>query len=380
MFNNYSRGTPMKYLILALLLFSAPVFATGNHKKCPDGYTGTYPNCVKPQPPTKDPNWWQENHNENTNSNAQGQGQAQGQHQGQTATGGTGVGVGVGGQGGRGGNGGAGGSVGDTSSSSVSHGGSSRSNATGGTSSSTATGGLSSSTVGDTNATGGYSGGNRLNNDSQSNSGASANGVVNVDTSDRSVTNVAGSRTNINTFIPGDLPSNAMTISPGAYITTAGDTDCGVLQTKIQVPVYQWNKKGTKKRQVGYDEDLAPVFDSNGVQIDYQTVYTGNGGYYLRGSHVTYVLSTQGGSNSSQLGLQGGGGGGYGGLSYGSGNSYSQGGAKIIIRSCIASRHEPKPVAPRTARRVATPRRKAKARRPAPVACVPRAARVCPAR
>ena len=378
MFNNYSRGNPMKYLILALLFFTAPAFAT----RCTNGATN-YPKCDNnkpPEPPTKDPNWWQENHNENTNSNTQGQGQAQGQHQGQTATGGTGVGIGVGGQGGRGGNGGAGGSVGDTSSSSVSHGGNSRSNATGGTSSSTATGGLSSSTVGDTTATGGYSGGNRLNNDSQSNSGASANGVVSVDTSDRSVTNVAGSRTNVNTFIPGDLPTNAMTIAPGAYITVAGDTQCGVLQAKIQVPVYQWNKRGTKKVIVGYDEDLAPVFDSNGTQIDYQTVYTGDGGYYMRGSQVTYVLTTKGSSNSAQLGLQGYAAGGGGGLSAGSGRSYSEGGAKMIIRSCIAYKVSPKPVAPRPARRAATPRRKSKARRPAPVACVPRAARVCPAR
>ena len=362
----------MKYLILLLMLFASPAFAT----YCTNGATN-YPKCDNnkpPEPPTKDPNWWQENHNENTNSNTQGQGQAQGQHQGQTATGGTGVGIGVGGQGGRGGNGGAGGSVGDTSSSSVSHGGNSRSNATGGTSSSTATGGLSSSTVGDTTATGGYSGGNRLNNDSQSNSGASANGVVNVDTSDRSSTNVRS-----NVFIPGDLPSNAMTIAPGAYITVAGDTQCGVLQAKIQVPVYQWNKRGTKKVIVGYDEDLAPVFDSNGTQIDYQIVYTGDGGYYMRGSQVTYVLTTKGSSNSAQFGAQGYAAGGGGGISAGAGRSYSEGGAKMIIRSCIAYKVSPKPVAPRPARRAATPRRKAKARHPAPVACVPRAARVCPA-
>lgn len=367
----------MKYLLLILMLIAGPVFATGNHTKpkCPTGYTGTYPNCKPPQPPTTQPpgNWWNENHNANTNnnSNTQGQGQAQGQHQGQTATGGrsnaTGTGIGVGGAGGAGG---AGGSVGNVGSASTSHGGS-----VGNTS---ATGG----SVGDTRATGGSadsastssSGGNTLSNGSASQS--SANGVVNVDTSDRSVTHVAGSRTNINTFIPGDLPSNAMTIAPGAYITTAGDTNCGVLQTKVQVPVYQWNKKGTKKRQVGFDEDLAPVFDSNGVQIDYQTVYTGDGGYYLRGSHVTYVLSTQGGSNSSQLGLQGYAAGGGGGLSYGNGNSYSQGGAKLLIRSCIAARVSPKPVAPRPAARRPVTRRKPPVRRPA--ACVPAPARVCP--
>lgn len=171
---------------------------------------------------------------------------------------------------------------------------------------------------------------------------SSANGVVSVDAADRSSTQYNNS-TRVNTFIPGNLPTNAMAIAPGAAITVAGDQTCGALATKVQIPVYQWDKKGRNKVLVGYDEDVAPYTDANGVQQDFQTVYTPDGGYYLRGSHVTYVLSTYGSSNSSQLGLQGGSAGGYGGLSYGSGRSYSQAGAKIIIRSCIADRVAPAP-------------------------------------
>ena len=352
-----------KFLLTALLMAATSAFATTPPNPC--GNHGN--NCDPPTTPTNP-----SNHNEQnqTNGQSQGQSQGQGQAQGQTATGGasrsdaTAVGTGYGGAGGTGGAGGHGGAggdanVGDVQSSSAAQGGHSRSSATGGTSLSSSESGVSdsgnsASVSGATaNGTNTSNNTNRLSNGSESNSGASANGtntnqlsngststsngVVSVDAADRSSTQYNNS-TRVNTFIPGDLPSNAMTIAPGAHITVAGDTECGVLQQKVQVPVYQWNKRGTKKVQVGVDEDLAPVLDSNGVQIDYQTVYTGDGGYYLRGSHVTYVLSTQGSSNSSQLGLQGGGGGGYGGVSYGSGRSYSQAGAKMVIRSCIAER------------------------------------------
>lgn len=346
----------MKYLLFALTLLSAPAFATGNHK-CPDGYTGTYPNCVKPPVVTPDPKPSQ------TQTNNQNQGQAQGQGQGQGQA--------------------------QTSSNRNSNrnnnaanatGGSSRSNATGGNATSGSLSGVSGSGNSRTNVD--ASSTNSLSNDSASVSGSDAtaysganSGGNQFDASDHSVTNVQGSRTNV--FVPGDLPANAMTIAPGAYITVAGDHECGVLQTKVQVPVYQWNKRGTKKTLVGYDEDLAPVFDSNGVQIDYQTVYTGNGGYYLRGSHVTYVLSTKGSSNSAQFGAQGYGSGGGGGLSFGSGRSYSEAGTKVIIRSCIAARVEAKPVVPKAAPRPVVRRKKA-VRRPAPK-CVERPATTCPA-
>jgi hypothetical protein len=236
-----------------------------------------------------------------------------------------------------------------------------------------------SSSGGNTLSNGSNSGGNTLSNGSSAdNSGG--NSSVGVDASDRSTTHISN-RSNV--FVPGDLPTNAMTIAPGASITVAGDTGCGVLQTKVQTPVYQWNKRGTKKVQVGVDEDLAPVVDTNGRQVDYETVQTGDGGYYLRGSHVTYVLSTQGSANSSQLGLQGGGAGGYGGLSFGSGRSYSQAGARLIIRSCIAARFEPKlavatvmTTAP-AVRRTPAVKRKPVARRAA-TGCVTKPATVCP--
>ena len=309
-----------KYLLLALLLAAAPAYAT----HCDNG--GVWPKCETPKPPTPPTTQPPSNHNEQNQTNGQSQGQSQGQGQGQSqrATGGssrsnsTATGTGYGGAGGHGGAGGnaaaTGGNVGDTSSASRS------------------------------NATGGYSGGNRLSNGSASTSGASANGEVNVDTSDRSVTNVQGARNNF--FAPGDLPSNAMNIVAGAYITTAGDKECGVLVTKVRTPVYQWDKKGKHKREVGYDEDVAPFIDANGVQIDYQPVYTGNGEGYMRGSHVTYVLGSSGGSNSSQLGLQGYAAGGGGGLSWGNGSAYSQAGVRLIVRPCIAYKFAPvaKPV------------------------------------
>lgn len=195
-----------------------------------------------------------------------------------------------------------------------------------------------------------------------------------MDTSDRSVTNIEGS----NFFAPGDLPANAMNIVAGSYITTAGDTECGVLVSKIQVPVYQWDKKGKKKRQVGYDEDVQPMLDANGVQIDYQPVYTGEGEGYMRGSHVTYVLYGKGNSNSSQFGAQGYAPGGGGGISYGKGNAYSEGGTKIIIRPCIAYKFSPKPVAKPVVRRPVVKKRKPAVRRPQP--CVERTATTCPAK
>lgn len=179
--------------------------------------------------------------------------------------------------------------------------------------------------------------GNSRSNSKSSANNSGGNNQVGVDTSDRS-TSINNSRSNV--FIPGELPSNALTIAPSSNIMLAADNECGVLQQKVEIPVYQWNKRGTKKVQVGVDEDLAPVF-INGVQTDYQRVDTGNGQYYLRGSHITYAFNTQGSSSSSQLGLQGGGGAGYGGVSYGSGRAYSQAGVKLIIRSCVAFKSTP---------------------------------------
>lgn len=181
---------------------------------------------------------------------------------------------------------------------------------------------------------------NTIANDSFSTSaGGSANGVVTVDAADRSSTSYNNS-TRVNTFVPGDLPTNAMVIAPGASVTVAGDQACGVLATKVQIPVYQWDKKGKNKVQVGWDEDIAPYVDANGVTQEYLTKPMPNGGYYLVGSHITYAFGSYGSSNASQLGLQGGGGGGYGGLSFGSGRSYSQVGTRVIIRPCIADRVE----------------------------------------
>lgn len=361
----------MKYALLALLLFASPVFATTPPNPC--GNHGN--NC---DPPTTGGS------NEQDQNQQQGQAQGQGQGQGQIATGGngTGVGVGLGGSGGQGGTGGqalaTGGSVGDTTS--LAQGGNSRSNATGGDSSSDSRSGVSDS-GNSLSSSGAYSGGNNLANDSASTSGASANGVVNVDAADRSSTSYS-SRTNV--FVPGDLPANAMTIAPGATITVAGDKQCGVLLTKVRIPVYQWDKKRKHKVEVGYDEDVAPYVDANGVQLDYQRVETGDGGYYLRGSHATYLASTYGSASSSQLGLQGYGPGGGGGISAGKGSSYSQAGVRILIRPCIADRVGPPVRAVEAPKPVARPvvRPRAKVRRPAPVACVSRPARpatVCPA-
>lgn len=312
-------------IALSALAPSSPTYATGNHT-CE--YGGKYPHCnTAPKPPTPTSNV---DINPLQNQ-SQYQGQNQGQHQ--TANGGSGghstsVATGTGGTG-YGGQGGAGGRSDSTSGAA--------SNATGGS----ATGGSVGTVSSGSNAVaqGGYSGGNNLSNGSNSRSAATtgastANGVVDV--SDHS-------RTNINTFIPGDLPANAMTIAPGAYITTASDQSCGMLQQKIEVPVYQWNKRGTKKVQVGVDHELAPVY-VNGVQQVYQIVPKANGGYYELGSYVTYVLSTKGSSTSSQLGAQGYGAGGGGGISFGSGRSYSEPGTHVIIRSCVRGDYNPKPI------------------------------------
>ena len=355
----------MKYFLI-LALIAVPAFATGN-KQCPSGYTGTYPNCVAPKP--ADPNWWNKNANTNNNSNQQGQGQGQGQGQSQgqsqNATGGVGTGVGVGiGQGGSGGAGGDGGN-----SSSNAQGGNSRSSVGNVSSGSSAQGGKSSATGGTS-----YSGGNTLSNGSASTSGSTSNGVVNVDAADRS-----SSRTTSNVFIPGDLPTNAMNIVAGAQLVVAGDTNCGVLQSKVRIPIYQYVKK--RRVEAGYDEDLVPYHDQHGNRLDYEVVYTPDGGYRLRGSQVTYLAGSYGNSSSNQLGLQGGGAGGYGGLSYGSGSAYQQAGVRIMLRDCIAGVYAPKAaVQPRPATRVPARPKKAAVRRPAPPRCVPVPARTCPAR
>lgn len=331
-----------KYLLIALLLAAMPAIATTPPNPC-----GNHGNNCNPDPPTTPVT-----HEQNQDQiQGQAQGQGQGQGQAQSATG-TGVGIGTGGAGGDGGHGGTGGSggsavaaggsggysqssVGDVASTSQSGASvgvgdvGSTSEATGGTSSA---GALSNASNGDQSLSGTQT--TDVANGSASNSGATANGTVNVDAADRSSTSYS-SRTNV--FVPGDLPANAMTIAPGATITVAGDKECGVLLTKVRIPVYQWDKKGKTKREVGYDEDVAPFVDANGVQIDFQRVDTGNGGYYLRGSHATYIASTYGSSTSSQLGLQGYGPGGGGGISAGKGSSYSQAGVRIVIRPCISS-------------------------------------------
>lgn len=324
----------VKIALLAMALVSVPAFATGNHT-CP--YGGKPPKC-NPKPPDPKPptNPGNNQGQQQGQGQAQGQAQGQGQQQGQIANGFGGTGVGIGyGAGGAGGQGGKGGNA-------------------------SAKGGKSSSTSGANSSSGASS---------SSGVDASGNSANQIDLSDRSSSSFRS-----NVFIPGDLPENAMNIAPGAFITTAGDTECGVLLTKVRTPIYQWDKKGKNKREAGYDEDVAPMTDRNGVQIDYQRVETDDGGYYLRGSHVTYVLATAGGSNSSQLGLQGGGGGGYGGVSYGAGTAYSQAGVRILIRPCIAARFEAKPKVQPVVRKPAAKRKPV--RRAA--VCIPRAAKVCP--
>lgn len=360
----------MKYTktLLALTLLCVCNIALATNPPNPCGNHGN--NCNPTTPTTPVTGEQQQDQNQHQ-SNQQGQGQGQAQNATGTGTGlGVGVGYGTGGD-----------------SSSVANGGhATGGNALSGSQSGATSGSLSGvqgsgnadvrtnttiGPVGSTSASGSLSGAAASNGDqstsvrngSESSSGAvsgdvsgtntnttsstggtsSANGIVSVDAADRSSTTYQNS-TRVNTFIPGDLPSNAMTIAPGASITVAGDQACGVLVSKVEIPVYQWNKRGTKKVQVGYDEDVVPYKDASGVQQDYQTVNLPNGGYYLRGNHVTYVLSTQGSSTSSQLGLQGGGSGGYGGLSFGSGRSYSQAGVRVIIRPCIAEKVDALPV------------------------------------
>lgn len=346
--------------LVAAIPMAADVGATGN-KTCPTGTTGKYPDCKPTPPPTSG--------GSSNQQQDQSQHQGQGQGQGQVANGGAGgSGLGVatavghggsatGGAGGQGGQGGLGGT-----------GGSSRSNAAGGN----ATGG----SVGDTSSSSSSSsGGNRLSNGSASESGASANGFVSVDASDRSSIH---NSTRSNVFVPGDLPSNAMNIVAGSYITTAGDTECGVLVRKVQKPVYQWNKKGTKKREVGFTEDIEPYLDANGIAIDYQPVYTNDAKTegYMRGSHVTYAFAGAGGSNSSQLGLQGYSAGGGGGLSFGSGSAYSQAGALLIVRPCIAFKFEPKPAVIKAKPRPVIKKKKAAPR--ARTSCQTVSQTVCP--
>jgi hypothetical protein len=339
---NHTKGNEMKnYLLIALLLAAGPAIATTPPNPC-----GNHGNNCDPDPPTTTPV-----PNEQNQGQLQGQAQGQGQGQGQIATGGNGTGIGLGGSGGAGGQGGsatggsAQGGAGGTATSGSASGAVSGSlsgvqgsgNASlGDVGSTSAADALSNASNGDQSLSGTQT--TDVANGSASNSGATANGTVNVDAADRSSTRYSN-RTNV--FVPGDLPANAMTIAPGATITVAGDTQCGVLLTKVRIPVYQWDKKGKTKREVGYDEDVAPFVDANGVQIDFQRVDTGNGGYYLRGSHATYIASTYGSSTSSQLGLQGYGPGGGGGISAGKGSSYSQAGVRIVIRPCISSVMDP---------------------------------------
>lgn len=329
MFQGITKMKVLKIALLAMALVSVPAFATGNHT-CP--YGGKPPKC-NPKPP--DP----------PKPSDPGQQQQQDQMQQQAANANAGA-IGIG----KGGNASAAGGKVSNSGNSSNRNANKNNNAavSGSKSGANSSSGASSSSGVDT-------------------SGNSAN---QIDLSDRSSSSFRS-----NVFIPGDLPANAMNIAPGAFITTAGDTECGVLLTKIRTPIYQWDKKGKNKREAGYDEDVAPMTDRNGVQIDYQRVETGDGGYYLRGSHVTYVLATAGGSNSSQLGLQGGGGGGYGGVSYGAGTAYSQAGVRILIRPCIAARFEAKAKVQPVVRKPAAKRKPV--RRAA--VCIPRAAKVCPA-
>lgn len=343
----------MRRTILAavLALIIIPAYATNTPNPC--GNSGN--NC-NPDPPTTVTG---EQNQAQDQLQGQLQGQAQGQGQGQIATGGAatggtgvglGVGVGLGGRGGAGGHaaGGAGGAGGNVDAnikgnnsldSNIRNNNDSNAVATGGTSNAGAiSGSQSAANVGDTTATGGAGGNSDSTAVAAGGAGGSADNAVSVDASNRSST-----RNNV--FVAGDLPGNSMVIAPGASVTVAGDQTCGMLQEKVEIPVYQWDKKGKRRWQVGTDEDVRPVF-VNGVQKVFDVQPKPNGGYYKLGSHVTYALAAKGNSNGSQFGAQAGSAGGFGGIAYGRASSYSEVGVKIIIRSCLVEDVDPTPVLP----------------------------------
>jgi hypothetical protein len=327
----------MKTIIAALLavaFIASPAYATGNHT-CP--YGGTYPNCKpKPQDPPTNP------------GNSQQQQQNQTQQQAANANAGA-IGIGKGG---------------DSKSNAVANGGK------------VSNSGNSSNRNANKNNNAAVSGSKSGANSSSGASSASGmdtsgNSAVQIDQSDRGTYSTKSSF-----VVMSDLPANAMNIVPGAMLTSTGDTQCGYLQSKVRIPIKMWISK-KKQVEVGYDEDIVPFRDENGVQQDLRAKTQPDGSIVLGGHMVLISSSTLSNASNFQFGAQGGKDSAFGGLGYGSGSGQQQIGQRIILRDCrygvIPARtapqavYKPRPVAKR------------KPARRAPARCVPRPAKVCTA-
>jgi hypothetical protein len=306
-----------------LCALACPAFATGNHPPKP------------PKPPQNPP------HQQNQDQH-QRQDQRQDQRQHQTAQGGHGTGIGVGiGQGGDGGR--------------------------GGNSDATATGGRSNATGGDSRATGGNSS-SGASSSSSSASGVQGSGNSQLDASDRS-----SYHSESNFMVQPNLPGAAPALVAGGLLSVSAEPGCGPLQAKVRIPVRMLVKR--KWQEVGFDEDLVPYRDASGNLQSFRTERLPDGTTLLIGNNVTMVGSVLGNASSSGVGAGGGNSSAYGQISIGGGNGQQQIGVRYAIRECV--KDVAQPVVVKQAPRKAV-KRKAIKRRPAQ--CVPRPAKICPAK
>jgi hypothetical protein len=152
----------------------------------------------------------------------------------------------------------------------------------------------SASTVGSTTAA---SGGNTLGSDA-SNSGG--NSLTNVDAS----SHYQAKTIFIPPVVPGTPPSQ---VAVGNVIKET--SACGPLQRIVRVPVTGSfiGLVSSKTIEQGFTDDLAPMLDSDGVQVDYRRIPLPGGGWRLIGHQVTMFTTVVGIASNRNIALGGGG-------------------------------------------------------------------------
>jgi hypothetical protein len=335
--------------MITLMLCCAEVSAT----TCQ--YGGTWPNC-NPKPPVTPPTTPTGNNtNTNTNTNTSTNNidvfnqswWSQHNTTNSSATGGNATSTANGGDGG-----------------SVNHSGNSSNHnsntANGGSVGDTSSNSNSNARIGDTTLNNGSnSGGNTLHNgsssggntmtgganssDSRASNDNSGNSNVSVDAADRS--QHSSSYTDNTVFIPSVVPSTPSAALGVGNVTTLVSA-CGPLQKVVREQVVGTFvglvKKSTIKQ--GYDETLAPYYDSTGYQVDYRRVPQLDGSVKLMGHQVITSMAIVGVAASRNVALGGGSGNDWGQVGGGSSSSIQQVVSRIQLRECEVGSMGPRPI------------------------------------
>lgn len=179
----------------------------------------------------------------------------------------------------------------------------------GGDTNATLTGGNQSLRGGDQTLTGGaqtLTGTQALTNDNSSGVAGSGNADVNVDSSDRSVTNYTSKTLFIPPVVPPTPPSQ---VAIGNIIKET--LACGPLQMVVKTQVTGVSRGLLTKSKVdqGFTYDLAPFTDAQGNIVDYRKVDFPDGlGYRMFGSQVVIFSTIIGVSSGGNFAIGGGGG------------------------------------------------------------------------